>query len=107
MPIINLKDIKEQHIVAGFDAKFVHTENMTLAYWKVKKDAILPKHSHMHEQVTHVIKGEFELTIGEETKICKPGMVAVIPANIEHHGKALTDCDLLDVFYPIREDYKN
>jgi quercetin dioxygenase-like cupin family protein len=66
----------------------------------------MPIHSHIHEQVAHVLKGRFELTVGDETKVLEPGIVAVIPPNLPHGGKAITDCELLDVFHPEREDYK-
>ncbi|MGF1923443.1 MAG: cupin domain-containing protein, partial [Bacteroidia bacterium] len=59
-----------------------------------------------HEQITEVREGEFQLTFAGETKIYKPGMIAVIPPHVEHSGVALTDCKLLDIFLPVREDYK-
>ena len=52
------------------------------------------------------MKGIFELTIDGETKILQEGMVAVIPPHAKHGGKAITACELLDVFNPEREDYK-
>ena len=54
-----------------------------------------------------VTKGEFELTINCETRILRPGNIAVIPSDVLHSAKAITDCEITDVFYPIREDYKN
>jgi quercetin dioxygenase-like cupin family protein len=48
----------------------------------------------------------FEMTLGEEKVILTPGMVAVIPADTPHGGKAVTLCRLLDVFQPAREDYR-
>jgi quercetin dioxygenase-like cupin family protein len=61
----------------------------------------------MHEQVAHVIRGKFELTLEGETKVLEPGTIAVIPPHVPHGGRALTDCELLDVFQPEREDYKS
>ena len=34
------------------------------------------------------------------------GEVAVIPSGAVHSGRALTQCRFLDVFHPVREDYK-
>ena len=56
--------------------------------------------------MAHVIEGRFELTVGGETRVLDPGTVALIPGGVEHGGKAVTDCRLLDVFHPLREDYK-
>ncbi|MDP3765662.1 MAG: cupin domain-containing protein [Nanoarchaeota archaeon] len=100
-----LKDIKETEIIPGYKAKFIHSANMTFAYWNIKANAILPEHSHKHEQVANIIEGKFELKIDNETRILGPGEVAVIPSNTIHSGKAKTKCKIVDVFYPRREDY--
>lgn len=106
MAFISLADIKEKELVPGFHAQFVHSENMTFAYWRIEAGSSLPDHSHPHEQVANVIEGEFELVVAGEAKRMTPGQVAVIPGNVPHHGTAITDCRLIDVFYPVRDDYK-
>ena len=106
MPFIELSDIEEREIVPGFHGKFVHSENLTTSFWRIEAGAELPKHSHPHEQVSVVTSGKFEMTLDGEKRQLEPGMVAEIPSNIPHSGKALTDCTIMDVFYPIREDYK-
>ena len=106
MGFLDLKDIEEREIVPGYRAKFVHSEDMTLAYWDVDPGAELPEHSHHHEQVANVLEGKFELTVDGEARVLEPGMVAVIPSDIPHGGKAITPCRLLDVFHPTREDYR-
>jgi quercetin dioxygenase-like cupin family protein len=60
----------------------------------------------MHEQVVNVIEGQFELTVEGKTTILNPGDLFVIPSNAGHTGRALTKCKVIDVFYPIREDYR-
>lgn len=32
MSLINLNDLPEREIIAGFNVRFVHSENMTIAY---------------------------------------------------------------------------
>ncbi len=102
----NLNDIAEREIVPGYRARFVHAEKMTLAYWEVEAGAALPEHSHPHEQIANVLEGEFELTVAGESRILVPGQVAVIPGDVPHSGRAVTDCRLIDAFQPAREDYR-
>jgi len=105
MQKINFNEIKSKEIVPGFYAKFVHSANMTFVYWNIKKDAKLPEHSHPHEQVAHVISGKFEVTLNGETHILKKDDIFIIPPQAKHSGRALTDCQILDTFYPVRKDY--
>jgi quercetin dioxygenase-like cupin family protein len=106
MTFINLAEMEAREIVPGYQARFLHGENMTLAYWEVEEGAELPEHSHPHEQIANVLEGEFELTIAGETRVLKPGQAAYIPGNVTHSGKALTACKLLDAFQPARDDYR-
>jgi len=103
---LEISDIDKREIIKGFSARFVHAKNFTIAYWDVVAGAELPEHSHHHEQTSQVLEGKFELSIAGKTKICEPGMIAVIPSHVIHKGKALTDCRILDIFSPVREDYQ-
>ena len=94
-----------KEIIPGFTARFIHTATQTLSLVELTKGAILPTHSHPHSQISQVVEGEFQLTISGKTKICKPGDVAIMESNEEHSGKAITDCKILDIFCPVREDY--
>ena len=64
-------------------------------------------HQHVNEMIVNVITGELELTIGNEKKVLKAGMCAVIAGNVPHTANALTDCYVIDVFYPVRSEYRN
>ncbi|MER3465317.1 MAG: cupin domain-containing protein [Chitinophagaceae bacterium] len=106
MPFVELDQQTSKEVIKGYHAKVIHTGTMTFVYWTVEEGAAMPIHTHMHEQIAHVIKGKFELTVDGETKVLEPVTVAVIPPHVPHGGKAITACELLDVFNPEREDYK-
>jgi quercetin dioxygenase-like cupin family protein len=105
MPFVKLDQLDVVERIPGFHGRFIHTDNVTFADWLIREGAIAPVHSHPHEQITYVLEGHFEFTMEGETSILEAGIAAVIPANVVHSGKALTDCHVLDVFYPVREDY--
>ncbi len=100
-------DIKPKEIAPGFLSKFIHTKNNTFNFIEVKAGSTVPLHQHVHEQLSFVLEGKFELTVNGEAQILEPGLFAVISPNDVHGGTAITDCKLIDVFNPVREDYKN
>ncbi|HRX94947.1 MAG TPA: cupin domain-containing protein [Chitinophagaceae bacterium] len=53
-----------------------------------------------------MVEGELKMTIGRKTNVLTAGTVHVIPSNVPHSAIALTDCRVIDVFNPVREDYK-
>ena len=105
MPIIDLQTIEKRELIPGYEVRFVHTENMTMAFWDIKAGSKLPTHSHIHEQISQVTEGKFELTVEKDTYVLQVGKVVIIPSNAKHSGIAITDCKVLDTFYPVREDY--
>ncbi len=107
MSFIDLNTIEGKEVVPGFNGKFIHSDNMTLAFWTIKAGHSLPEHKHPHEQIANVIEGKIELIVREKKQILTKGTCIIIPANVPHSGKAITDCFLIDVFYPVREDLKS
>lgn len=103
--IKKINSLPQKEIIKGFKGSFVHAQNFTVAFWEIEKDAILPQHSHVHEQTTQIIEGKLEMTVGNTTQILEAGMIAVIPSNVVHSGKAITNCVVTDIFSPVREDY--
>ncbi|MFH1321363.1 MAG: cupin domain-containing protein [Bacteroidota bacterium] len=106
MPFIDLKSIEEKELLPGCTTRFVHSEKMTIAYWNIKAGSNIPEHAHPHEQIANIIEGNFELNLQGKIQILTPGIVAVIPSNVKHSGKAISDCKIIDSFHPVREDYK-
>jgi|TARA_B100001094_G_C17399413_1_gene424966 quercetin dioxygenase-like cupin family protein len=104
--LFSLSELEERELVSGFFGKMIHSAKMTMAYWTVEQDAMLPEHQHPHEQVLNLLEGEFQLQVDGKTHHLMPGSVFVIPGNTPHSGRALKQCRILDVFQPSRDDYR-
>jgi len=64
-----------------------------------------PLHAHRHEQITYVMSGKFEFTVGEKTYTVGAGDSLYKEPHIEHGATCLEAGVLLDVFTPHREDF--
>ena len=89
-----------------FDVRFLSTQNITVAFNIIKKGATVPLHEHIHETIDFVQEGKLEMTVGKETVLMQAGMVARVPASVAHSAKALTNCKVINVFFPVREDFE-
>lgn len=106
MSFLEMETVSSREPIPDYRGKFIHSDHMSVADWRVAADAPFPEHAHPHEQISIVVSGEFELTLEGETRTLMPGVVAIIPANVPHSGRALTDCHIIDIFHPVREDYR-
>jgi quercetin dioxygenase-like cupin family protein len=79
-------------------------DNLMVTHLVFAAGAVGTRHTHPHEQMTVVLRGEMEFTLGEERKVLKTGDVIAIPSNIEHSVVALTETELLDIFTPVPDD---
>lgn len=106
MHAVNINDITNREIVPGFTGKYYHTDNLSIGWLDAKAGYTVPIHSHIHEQVSFVQEGKLLFTIEEKEFILEAGMAITIAPNLKHGATAVTDCKLIDVFNPVREDYK-
>jgi quercetin dioxygenase-like cupin family protein len=105
MTLLNLSELPPLEIAPGIVGRIVTATNMTVAHVSLAAGADLPEHFHVHEQVVNVIEGELELTVEGKTHVLVPGTAIVIPSNVPHSGRAITDVKVIDVFQPVREDF--
>ena len=73
----------------------------------IEPDIDYPHHQHPHEQMGMILEGALELTLGEETRLLRPGDVYAIPPMLPHKARTYADgCVCIDVFTPPRDDYR-
>jgi len=100
------KDIEVEKLGAGVSRKILaHGGGLMAVEVAFAKGAVGPMHSHPHEQLTYVLSGEFEFTIGDETKVVRAGDTLYKKPGVMHGCRCLKPGVLLDTFTPQRMDY--
>ncbi len=98
---------ESMELVPGARTRTFWGENMLLSLVEIDANSEVPNHTHPHEQAGMVIEGEMEMGIGGEMRVLKPGDMYVIPGNIEHYARCGdTSAKVLDIFSPVREEFK-
>lgn len=100
VPLERVTDLLDRRLITG--------DRMMLAHVYLKKGCIVPKHSHMNEQLTYILEGALRFWLGEEQAdevIVRGGEVLHIPGNVPHKAEAMEDTLDVDIFSPPREDW--
>ncbi len=94
-------------IFPGVHIKTCAAEKMMLSVVDLEPHAIVEEHAHPHEQVGMVLAGRVTFFIGDEQKTLSAGDLFRIPGNVRHRVVVLDDpVKALDIFYPVREEYR-
>jgi quercetin dioxygenase-like cupin family protein len=105
MPFIDTRTLAVVERLPGWYGRYFHSPSMTFAHYDFKGGSSIHEHFHPEEEVYEVIDGELEVTIDGVAQIARPGLVAIVPGNVRHSVKALTDGRAIIVDYPQRRDF--
>lgn len=105
MPFIDIDSLKVTERLPGWNGRYFHSANMTFAHYDFKRGSSIHEHFHDEEEVYEVIEGELEITVDGVPQIARPGLVAIVPANVRHAVKALSDGRVIVVDHPARPDF--
>jgi len=81
------------------------SERLTVLHWDMADKSTVPEHSHPEEQFGYVIKGGFEMVIGDESAVLKEGDCYFIPPDVPHMFTATGETEAIDVFSPVRTSF--
>ena len=104
MPFVDIDGLDVVERLPGWSGRYFHSPNMTFAHYEFKRGSSIHEHFHPQEEVYEVVEGELEVTIDGEVQIARAGVVAIVPGNVRHSVKALSDGRAIIVDYPLRRD---
>jgi len=103
----NPEDMVSRTLAPGVTAKIAPGEKMMLSLVTLAPDAVVPTHSHPHEQMGLMVSGTMEVTIGGDTRLFSGNEMYFVPGGAAHGVKAgPRGAVALDAFTPPREEYR-
>ncbi len=80
-------------------------ERTTVIEVTIAAGAVVPSHTHPHEQIGYVAKGRVRFDVAGEVRELSTGDSYLIPGGNPHEVTALEDAICIDVFSPPRTEY--
>lgn len=80
------------------------TDEAMLCEFFFEREAVVPMHSHLNDQIGYVIYGKVEVTIGGEMRVCQPGDSYAVPGGVAHNTRAVVDSLVIAIFSPPLEN---
>ena len=107
MPFLNLDAQPPKQLLPGVTIRPFWGDKLMLVHLTIQPNALVPEHTHPHEQMGYIFQGSCEMTIGTETKALSTGDSYLVPSNMHHSlVSGPTGVVVLDIFSPPREEYK-
>jgi quercetin dioxygenase-like cupin family protein len=82
------------------------SERMMLIEVALAKGAVVPSHSHPHEQIGYLASGRLLFELGDQRRELTASDSWLVPPNVPHQVTALEPSVAIDVFSPPREEYR-
>ena len=104
--VVSLREAEPLELVAGVTMRPLFGDAAMLNLLEFDPGAVVPAHAHPHEQLGHVLEGRLVLMVDGVEHLLGPGDAYQIPGGVEHAARSDGRCLVLDVFQPVREDYR-
>lgn len=103
----NTGEIPPKTLAPGVTARIAAGEKLMFSLVTLEPGAVVPTHSHPHEQMGMMVSGTMEFTISGETRLLSGNEMYLVPGGVPHAAKAgPAGAVALDAFSPPREEYK-
>jgi quercetin dioxygenase-like cupin family protein len=108
MSVVKADEVKSFNPEPGMVRQVLaHNQQLMLIRHFFEKGWVGTRHSHPHEQLVYVVKGKLRVDIdGKRTFEVVAGESFVVDGGVEHEARALEESEVLDIFTPMRDEYK-
>jgi quercetin dioxygenase-like cupin family protein len=105
--VISINDAGSFEIAPGVRMSPLFGDSSMFMVVTLEPNAVVPAHSHPHEQLGLVLAGTITFRIGGAEHTLGVDGAYHIPGGVEHGAVAGPEgCRVIDIFQPVREDYR-
>ena len=104
MPFVDTSTLEVAERRPGWSGRYFDSPSMTFAHYEFTEGSTIHEHSHPQEEVWQVIEGELEIDLDGDVRIAGPDLAAIVPPNVRHAVRALTNGKAIVVDFPLRPD---
>lgn len=99
--------IVPRNLAPGVTARIAMGEKIMFSLVTLAPDAVVPEHSHPHEQMGMMVSGTMTLTVAGDARTLSGNEIYLIPGGVPHKAVAGPGGAVaLDAFSPPREEYR-
>ncbi len=102
-----IEELPGTEMLPGITRRAAWLDNVMLTFFTFEPESVVPGHQHSHEQITIVVRGAMEFSMGETTRVLRAGDGVCIPSGVFHGARVLSEPTVAyDAWSPPRDDYK-
>ena len=107
MDFVKTQDAKTFRPEPGMQRQVLaHNEQIMLVRHFFEQGWVGARHSHPHDQLVYVVSGALRVDVEGKKFDALAGDSFVVDGGAEHQASALEASEVLDVFTPMREEYR-
>lgn len=104
---VRFDQVHPLELAAGVTGRPLFGDRAMLNLIELEPNAVVPLHSHEHEQLGIVLRGMLALVVDGDEHELGPMEGFALPGGVPHSAHAGPEgSTILDVFCPVREDYR-
>lgn len=105
--IFRVAALPQKRFPGGIGMRSVNLENLMMTFVEYDPGAVVETHRHRREQITYVLEGVLEVTVGDERQVIGPGEGVRVPRNVAHSSRAVQGpAKALDAWTPVPARFK-
>jgi quercetin dioxygenase-like cupin family protein len=102
---VDRKKLEKEDIGGGLVMQYLGCGNhMNVLHWDIADGGVVELHHHESEQFGYIIKGGFDMNVGDDRKTLREGDCYFIPSNVPHRFVAVGETEAIDIFSPFKPD---